>query len=181
MRSSSESSSSRSSGSCQSKLAFSVPRGGFWRAAWGVIDMYSFAAATVAGGSCAIGNDRGRFDFETGPIGDERADLDQGDCREVAAHDVAPDGADLGGARRVFLLVEHVPDHAGDVLGLGAGGGEDRDRVLERPAQLVDEVVAGKDLVAVPADLPGDEDQRAAADDAVRIPFGPRPAGRIDR
>jgi hypothetical protein len=45
------------------------------------------------------------------------------------------------------------------VLGPGAGGGEDVDRVLQRLAQLVDEVVAGEALLAVPADLTGDEDR----------------------
>src|SRR5260370_7559919 len=71
---SSEIPSSRSSGSCQSKVALSALRGGVWRAAWGVIDMSS-AAGTGAGGSRALGNDGGRFDLETGAVGDQRADL----------------------------------------------------------------------------------------------------------
>jgi len=35
----------------------------------------SSAAGTGAGGSRALGNDGGRFDLETGAVGDERADL----------------------------------------------------------------------------------------------------------
>src|SRR5690348_13964772 len=178
MRSSSLSSSSRSSGSCQSKRAFSAPRDGFWWAAWLLIDISS---AAQRGGSRAIGNDRRRFDLEAGPIGDERADFDERDRRIVAAHDLTPDGAGLGGSRHIFLLVEHVPHHARDVVGLGAGGGEDVDRVLERLAQLPDEVVAAETLLAVPADLAGDEDLRAARHDRIGIAFRPYPARRVDR
>ncbi len=121
------------------------------------------------------------FDLDAGAIGDESGDLDQGHGREGAAHDVAICPADLADARDILLLVEHVPGHARDMLGLGAGSGQHLDRVVERLAHLRHEIVALELLLGVPADLPRDEDQRAAADDAVGIAFGPGPTRRVYR
>src|SRR6202035_1461776 len=127
------------------------------------------------------GNDSGRFDLDAGAVGDQSAHLHQGYGREGAADDVAIGGADRGGARRIFLLVEDVPGHAGDMLGLGAGGGENLDDVAKGLTDLRHEIVAVELLLGVPADLAGDENQSAAADDAVRVSLGTRPPLRVHR
>jgi hypothetical protein len=48
-------------------------------------------------------------------------------------------------------------------------------------AQLLDEIIAGETLLAVPPDLAGDEDLRATGDDRVGIAFRPQPGGLTAR
>ncbi len=57
--------------------------------------------------------------------------------------------------------------------------GEDRDDVAQRLRRLRDEIVRLEPLRGVPADLAGDEHERAARGDAVRVAPGWRPAGRF--
>ena len=98
--------------------------------------------------------------------------------REAAADDRAVDGADLGEARAIVRHVDDVPGHAHDMLGPRFVLGEDGERVEKHLPELADEIGRDDPLRLVPADHAGGEDEPADAGDAVRIAFGPRPAGR---
>src|SRR5687767_336882 len=98
---------------------------------------------------------------------------------KVPAHELAVGLADRFQGTEVFLLVEHVPGEAHDVLGLAAGLRQDGEDVLERLAELPGEIARFPPALAGPADLAGDEDDLAAGDDAVREALGARPARRL--
>ena len=75
-------------------------------------------AAADASRSAGGGRDhRRRLDLDARAILDQRLHLDGGHRREMAADDLAVDGAERAIARDVLALVDDVPRHAHDVLG----------------------------------------------------------------
>src|SRR6185369_12217575 len=108
----------------------------------------------------SVRHNRRRLDLDLRAVLDEGRDLHQGHGREMAADHLAVGLADFSEARDVLLLVGHVPGEADQVFGLGAA--------------------LGRYLLAVPADLAGDEDERAARSDAVGIAFRFRPGLGIE-
>src|SRR4029077_6812971 len=97
----------------------------------------------------------------------------------MPAHQLAVGGADFLQRRQIFLLVEHVPGQPHDVLGFAFGLFQDGNYIQERLAELAGEVAPPPFALGLPADLAGDEPQRAARRDAVGEALRPRPAGRL--
>src|SRR5260221_1465896 len=96
-------------------------------------------------------------------------------------HDRAVGDADVLQRREIFLLVEHVPREAHDVLRLAAGLRQDFGDVLQRLLELAGEVVRFPFAFTGPADLAGDEDELAAGRDAVGEAARLGPTGRLER
>ena len=123
---------------------------------------------------------RGDLDLDLGPVLDQRAppappSSPRRSCRSRRGRSAPISRA----SRQVLALVGHVPGHAHDVLGLGAGLGQHRHHVVQRLAHLAGQVVGVELALPVPADHAGDEDLAAAHGHAVGIALGARPAGRL--
>src|SRR5690606_2354654 len=135
--------------------------------------------AALCPGRSGIGQHRRRFDFHLRPRFHERAHLHHGHGGEILAHDLAVDPAHLAEPGEILLPVSDVPGHADDVFRTGAGLCQYFHGIDQGLADLVDEVVALEDLLAVPADLSCDEHEPPAGGDAIGIPLGLSPAGRL--
>src|SRR5688500_10950748 len=129
----------------------------------------------------SFGHHRGRLDLDLRLRLDERADLDDGHRRIMAADQLAPGSADLLRADSISVDVGDVAGHADDMLGSGAVHGQNVEDVLERLPELAGQIGRSELLLFVPADDAGRKDGPTARRDAVRIAFGPRPAGRKQR
>ncbi len=87
------------------------------------------------------------------------------------AHAGAIPFANLFHPRAIIILVDHINDQARDLVRLAAGLCHDRENILERLIELLDDVVADDLLLFVPGNLSGDEEQPSArfGQDPVRI------------
>src|SRR5690606_34856376 len=97
----------------------------------------------------------------------------------MLAHHRAVGLADALEAGEIFLLVDHIPGHAHDVLGAAVGFGQHVDDVLQRLPRLSGEVLRLEDLGAGPADMAAEPDGAPLGEDAVGIADGLLPRGGV--
>src|SRR5688572_9575218 len=119
------------------------------------------------------------FDFEARLGLHQAAHLHHGHGGKVLAHELAVRLADRFQCAQVFLPVEHVPGETHDVLGFSLRFLQHRDDVLQGLPKLPRKVARFPLALAGPADLPGDEDERALGGDAVREALGAGPPRRL--
>src|SRR6188472_4417414 len=100
----------------------------------------------------SVRHHRRRLDLDLRRALDESLHLDQRHGRIIAAHDLAPGGADLVALARIFAAVDHVAGHSDDMLRPGAVLGKDCEGVAERLGELAVERIFAEALRLVPAD-----------------------------
>ena len=81
------------------------------------------------------------LDLDLGAILHQGRDLDHGHRWKVASHDPAINPSDALEIAEIVLLVSQVSCHRDDMRWLGAGFGQHVDDVLQRLADLTDEIV----------------------------------------
>src|SRR6185437_12872339 len=108
---------------------------------------------------------------------DEPGYLDGSHRREVLAHDLAINRTDLLEAGAVLGTASQIPGHPGDVLRAAARLRENREHILQRLRDLIDEARALEFAAArVPAHLAGYEYLPAVCHHAVAVARRARPA-----
>jgi hypothetical protein len=121
---------------------------------------------------------RGCLDLDARGLLDEAHNLHQRHRRIVAAKDLAIDLAELFQVRKILVHIDDVPGEAHEMFRPRIALGENRRDVAQGLANLGDKA-RGKTLLAIPPDYASGHHDAAVGRHAVRIPFGDRPAARL--
>ena len=112
---------------------------------------------------------RGCLDLDLGAVLDQGDHLHQRHRREIPAQVFAIDPPQILETVQIGALVGDIPRHPGQMLGPGAGLGQNRDDIGQRLIDLAQEIVGFELLRGVPADQPPQEDHPPPRGDAVRV------------
>src|SRR5262245_28223388 len=139
----------------------------------------SSLGAPAADGHRSFRHDCRGLDLDLRFIFDECDHLDHGHGRDVFPHHVAIGAPDLSQSGQIFLLVSDEPGQPRNVLWRPAGLPHDCNDVLQRLADLGNEVLAFEFLLCIPPDLTRDKNDPAFSRNTIRITLRTFPMARV--